>query len=589
MSKLLKALFLAASLMVVVTPINAEVISANGKAEVSIKANKGDAAAAKRIARNAAEADAVVAAIKLKLNIDPNNPKSKAAIADMVNQLTDNLKTTYNLEGDVLTAKTAMQVESSQIMDLAKSLGLGSAAAVSAAKVLFIIDEYSGISTASEPGQPIETEMEYYSDKSSFSDKSAKASGAEASSDSSSASSKSASAYSSKSASAVNASESVAVKSKDASSLSTKDRVSASSRDRASGSASDSVAYKDGSGSAAAASKRSGSASSDRNYKASSDVDAKQSSEFSGAASSKVSAASASQKAGAASAQSASASASSSSSNYSSDVKDVQEQKDITSIKVKSKFPDVNNAKPAEGGQELIAARLEQVAQKFGLKLTSEQDFRFEGGNKLLIRDIEKLNKFAFYKQKASKGDFKVNYLVYGTAVLNLEGKTPSGEVGCAGQLKVQSTNIDTGDSLFSGTLVKSATGSSDQICKANLSQALATNLAETIGTNAQREIQRTATQGASFDVTLYSVLKVPFKVKKAFTEQLQKMGDEFAEGNVTDNSRSFTVQAKGNIKGKIEDLMEELREGFPEMKDARMDVKGNRIVVCIEGKCPTE
>ncbi len=86
MSKLLKALFLAASLMAVVTPINAEVISANGKAEVSIKANKGDAAAAKRIARNAAEADAVVAAIKLKLNIDPNNPKSKAAIADMVNQ-----------------------------------------------------------------------------------------------------------------------------------------------------------------------------------------------------------------------------------------------------------------------------------------------------------------------------------------------------------------------------------------------------------------------------------------------------------------------------------------------------------------------
>lgn len=572
MSKLLKALFLAASLTVV-TPVNAEVITANGKAEVSIKANKGDAIAAKRVARNAAEADAVVAAIKLKLNIDPNNAKSKAAIADMVNQLTDNLKTTFNLEGDVLTAKTAMQVESSQIMDLAKSLGLGSAAAVSAAKVLFIIDEYSGISTASEPGQPIETEMEYFADKSSFSDKSAKASGSDSSSDSSSASSKSASAYSSKSASAVKASDAVAVKSKDSASV--------SSKERASGSASDSVALKDKTGSAAATSKRSGSASSDYNAKADS--------EFSGAASSKYSAASASQKAGAASAQSASASASASSSNYSSDVKDVQEQKDITSIKIKSKFPEVNNAKPAEGGQELIAARLEEVSQKFGLKLTSEQDFRFEGGNKLLIRDIEKLNKFAFYKQKASKGDFKVNYLVYGTAVLNLEGKTPSGDVGCAGQLKVQSTNIDTGDSLFSGTLVKSATGSSDQICKANLSQALATNLAETIGTNAQREIQRTATQGSSFDVTLYSVLKVPFKVKKAFTEQFQKMGDEFTEGNVTDTSRSFTVLAKGNIRGKIEDLMEELRETHPEMKDARMDVKGTRIVVCIEGKCPTE
>jgi hypothetical protein len=31
------------------------------------------------------------------------------------------------------------------------------------------------------------------------------------------------------------------------------------------------------------------------------------------------------------------------------------------------------------------------------------------------------------------------------------------------------------------------------------------------------------------------------------------------------------------------------MREGFPEMKDARLESKGNRLVVCIEGKCPTE
>ena len=570
-------------------PANAEVISANGKAEVSLKANKGDAVAAKRQARNAAETDAIVMAIKLKLNIDPNNPKSKAAIADMVNQLTDNLKTTYNLEGDALTAKTSLQVESSQIIDLARSLGLGSKAAVSASKVLFIIDEYSGIATSLEAGQATETEMEYFSDKSSFSDKSAKASGSDANSDSSSASSKSASAYSSKSASAVNASESVAVKSKDASSVSAKDRVAASSKDRASGTASDSVAYKDSTGSAAAASKRSGSASSDQSLKASSDYDAKHSSEFSGAASSKLSAASASQKAGAASAQSASASASSSSSSYSSDVKDVQEQKDITSIKVKSKFPDVNNAKPAEGSDGLIAARLESVARKFGLNLISEQDFRYEGGRKLLINDIEKLNKVAYYKQKASKGDFKVNYLVFGTAVLNIEKKTPSGDSTCSGKLKVQSSNIDTGDNLFSDTIVASAKGSSDQVCKDNLSQAMATNLAESISTSAVREIQLAATQGSSLEVTLYSVLKVPFKVKKGFTEQLQKMGDEFTEGNSTENSRTFLLQAKGNVKGKVEDLMEELREQLAEMKDARMEAKGNRITICIEGKCPTE
>jgi hypothetical protein len=572
MSKLLKALFLAASLMVANYAV-AEVVTASGRSEVSVKANKGDVISARRVARNAAEADAIVAAIKLKLNINPSDPKSKAAIDDLVKQLGDNLKTTFNLEGDVLTAKTTLEVQADVLTQLSDSLNLGSQAKMAAAKVLFVIDEYKGVAVTTEAGQPTETEMEYFADKSSFSDKSAKASGAEASSDSSSASSKSASAYSSKSASAVNASESVAIKSKDSASV--------SSKERASGSASDSVAYKDKTGSAAASSKRSGSASSDYNAKANS--------EFSGAASSKISAASASQKAGAASAQSASASASSSSSNYSSDVKDVQEQKDVTSIKIKTKFPEMNNAKPSEGADELIAARLEAVTQKFGLQFTSERDFRMEGGRKLLIKDIQKLNKFDYYMQKASKGSFGAKYLVYGTAVMNTNGKTSSGEASCGGQLIVQSSNVETGASLFSDTIVKTAYGSDNQMCISNLSTAMATTLAESIGMKAQRDIQKTATQGLSYEVTLYSVLKVPAKVRRAFTEQLQKLSDEVVEGNASETLRSFTVQAKANFKTKLEDVMEDLKEQFPDLKDARFDAKGNRLTVCIEGKCPAE
>jgi hypothetical protein len=572
MSKLLKALFLAASLMVANYAV-AEVVTASGRSEVSVKANKGDVISARRVARNAAEADAIVAAIKLKLNINPSDPKSKAEIDDLVKQLGDNLKTTFNLEGDVLTAKTTLEVQADVLTQLSDSLNLGSQAKMAAAKVLFVIDEYKGVAVTTEAGQPTETEMEYFADKSSFSDKSAKASGAEASSDSSSASSKSASAYSSKSASAVNASESVAIKSKDSASV--------SSKERASGSASDSVAYKDKTGSAAASSKRSGSASSDYNAKANS--------EFSGAASSKISAASASQKAGAASAQSASASASSSSSNYSSDVKDVQEQKDVTSIKIKTKFPEMNNAKPSEGADELIAARLEAVTQKFGLQFTSERDFRMEGGRKLLIKDIQKLNKFDYYMQKASKGSFGAKYLVYGTAVMNTNGKTSSGEASCGGQLIVQSSNVETGASLFSDTIVKTAYGSDNQMCISNLSTAMATTLAESIGMKAQRDIQKTATQGLSYEVTLYSVLKVPAKVRRAFTEQLQKLSDEVVEGNASETLRSFTVQAKANFKTKLEDVMEDLKEQFPDLKDARFDAKGNRLTVCIEGKCPAE
>jgi hypothetical protein len=562
MSNLLKSLLISSALMVSMYA-NAEAITANGRAEVSLKANKGDVISARRLARNSSEVDAIIAAIKLKLNVNVNDPKSKAAVADLVKQLADNLKTTYLTEGDVLTAKTSLEVDGSQLFDLAKSLGLGSQTKVAAAKFLFIIDEYAGIATALEPGQPVESEMEFFQDKSSFSDKSAKAAG----SDSNSQSAKSANAYSSKEASASSSKDSVAVKSKDAASIKSKDKASIKGEDSASASNRNNRAD--------ASSKVSGTASSE--------FDGKASSEFDGKAASSRSNASASQKSGASANQSASASASS----YATDQKDITDTKDVTSIKIKNKFPDVNNAKPSQGGEELIAARLEEIAQKFNIQFTSERDFRVEGGRKLLIKDIETLSKFPYYLQKASTGTYGAKYIVYGTAVMNSEGKTPSGEVACSGQLKVQSSNVDTGASLASGTINKRAIGSSDQTCRANLSTALATSLAETVSTTAQREIQRVATQGETFEVMLYSVLKVPAKVRRSFTEQLQKMTDEFSEGNTTDTSREFIVQAKGNFKTKVEDMMEDMKESFPEMKDARLDSKGNRLVVCIEGKCP--
>jgi len=578
MSNLLKSLLISSALMVSMYA-NAEAITANGRAEVSIKANKGDVISARRLARNSAEIDAIISAIKLKLNVNVNDPKSKAAVSDLVKQLADNLKTSYLTEGDILTAKTSLEVDGSQLFDLAKSLGLGSQTKVAAAKVLFIIDEYVGIATSLEPGQPIETEMEFFQDKSSFSDQSAKAAGSE----SSSQSAKSAKASSSKEASASSSKDASASSSKDAVAVKSKDAVAVKSKDRASIKAEDSAYASNQNGQANGSSKVSGSASSDYSGKASSEFEGKASSERSGASSSSSSAASASQKSSASANQSASASAST----YSSDKKDVTDTKDVTSLKIKTKFPDVNNAKPSQGTEELIAARLEEVSQKFNIQYTSERDFRIEGGRKLLIKDIETLSKFDYYLQKASKGTFGAKYIVYGTAVMNSEGKVPSGEVACSGQLKVQSSNVDTGASLASGTINKRAIGSSDQACRANLSTALATSLAETVSTTAQREIQRVATQGETFEVTLYSVLKVPAKVRRSFTEQLQKMSDEFSEGNTTDTSREFIVQAKGNFKTKIEDMIEDMKEGFPEMKDARLDSKGNRLVICIEGKCP--
>jgi len=585
LSKLLKYLLLTAFVAQSYTA-NAETITAKGSAEVSVKANKGDLIAARRVARNAAEADAIIAAIKLKLNVNPNDAKSKAAVSDLVKQLSDNLKTTYQTEGDVLTAKTSLEVDGAQIFDLAKSLGLGSSTQVAASKVLFIIDEYVGISTTQDPSQPIETSMEYSHDKSSFSDRSAKASGAE----SESASNKSSRASASSDASAVSSRESSAVSAKDSASAKSKSSASVNAKASESGSykGSAAVAAKDGGGnsySGGESVEASGSRSGSYKGSASTEDSAKRASSYSAASASKYDAASASKKSSAASSASANASASS----YSTDQKDIAEQKDIVNIKVNTKFPDVNNAKPSEGADELVAARLEAVSQNYGLKFTSERDFRIEGGRRMLIKDIEKSGKYDYYMQKASKGSFSVKYLVYGTAVMNAEGKTSSGDVKCTGQLKVQSSNVETGESLVSETINKAAVGSSDQSCRANLSSALATELAEKVGTKAQRAIQQAGTQGQTYEVALYSVLKVPFKVKKNFSEQLQKMTDEFVEGNATDTARNFTVQAKGSFKTKVEDLMEEMREGFPEMKDARLESTGNRLVVCIEGKCPTE
>lgn len=568
-------LAVAAALFGLFTSASAEVISAKGKAEVSIKASGGDLIAARRVAKAASEIDAVIAAIKLKLNINPNDPKSKKAIDDFVNQLSDNLKTSMNVEGDILVAKTTLEVDSATIMDLARSSGIGSQTAVAQARVLFIIDEYKGIATAREAGQAVETEVEYSHDKSSFSDRSAKASGAESASAASSSSSKSANAYSSKEAAAVSAKESSAVSAKKSGAVSGSESAAYSSKQSAAVAASNPNSRVAG----AASSQEAGAANS--SYKASG------SASLNAASSSSVNAASSSQKAGASSSQRADASSSASASKFSAEQKDVAEQKDIVNYKVTSKFPDVNNATPSEGADELIAARLEQVAGNHGIQFTSERDFRVEGGRRLLIRDIERLSKVDYYLQKAAKGSYNAKYVAFGTAVMNTEGKLPNGRVGCGGQLKLQVTNVDTGQGLPSATIVKSAAGNNDQDCQANLATALATSVAETVGSAAQREIQRVATQGSSFEVVLYSALKVPPKVRKAFKEQLAKVAGDIAEGNATENQRSYTVQAKGNFKSDLEDFLDELKEQLPELKDARMDSRGTIVYICVEGKCP--
>ena len=527
----------------------AETVNGIGKSEeISIKTS-GDMLTARRIARNAAEKDAVLSVLRLRMNIDEKNPAAQNGLADLVKQLTDNLKTTFVTEGDILVAKTQLSTDSAQLYDLARSIkGLVSTTATSSAKILFLIDEYYGIETSLQPGEPLTTEITYSHDKS------------KASASSSSASS----ASTSKDAIAVSGNQKSTIAATDSASISSRDRASISGSQRAA------VAVDDNYGGTAAASRETkvaGSSDSKLDASRKSSIAASSQSSYSGAASS--------ERANANSSTSASASS----------------QKDVVNYSFKQKFPDTHNAKPADDAAALISQRLEQIIKPYGLVYTPERDFRRDGkGVKLLIGDIEKQRKFDSLTQKASKQPFSAKYIVYGTSVMSAGGKTASGDTVCSGMLKLTSFNVDSGEGLVSGTLGKNAQGTSDQDCRTNLATALATELAETVGNTAAKELQLAATQGEKFYVTLYGSKKFKASIRREFTKQLESISEELKDDNQSETSWSFDVQGKSGFRRKFQDIADDLIEANQDvMKNAKVIAKGNRLVLCVDGSCPKD
>lgn len=559
----------------------AETLSANGMTEISIKAN-GDLVNARRIAREQAEKDAIASILKIKLSADINEPKVRNALADLRKQLIDNLKTSFTAEGDMLTAKTSLQVESAQFMDLTKSLGVTSRGASASAKVLFLIDEYYGVGTKLDASQPLVTEIEYGHDKSSFSDRSASASGAQSASSSSANAAKSsfAAAGAEKSAYAASSSSAVAARERQA--------VAGSDRQAFAGSDRSAVAYQDGTGGSAAGARNTQVAGARETQLA-----ASRDAQYAASRKSAAVGSSSSQFAVGASSERASASKSASASSFSAQQNDVQKQNDVVNYKIRQVFPGIDNAKPADDTSALINQKLQQVVKEFGLLYTDEKDFRIEGGRKLTIADIGKLQKFDAYLKKAAQGNYKAKYLVYGTAVMQSEGQSPSGQVQCSGQLALSSSDVDTGEGFVSGTISKHALGSSDQNCRTNLSEALARTLADTVGTTAQREVQQASAQGRTYTVALYSAIRVPAKLRREFSAKVKALDGVVEvndDGNASEEMRRWTVIAKGNFSEKIDDLIDEVIEADnSSYKAARFEKRGNRMVFCVEGKCPQE
>jgi hypothetical protein len=561
--------------------VHAETLSANGLTEVSIKAN-GDLVSARRIAREQAEKDAVGSLLKIKLSADLRSPKVQAALPDLRKQLTDNMRTTFNAEGDILAAKTALEVDSAQFMDLVRSLGVSSQAASASAKVLFLIDEYYGVGTRLDPSQPLLTEIDYSHDKSSFSDHTATSSGAKSASSSSASANKSSYAAASSDKAAFAASSSSAVAARDKASFSASDKQSFNGSDQRS------AALQDGYGGAASGA-RSTQVSGARDAQASGARDAS----FAGSQKSSVAGSASSQLAVSAASASASASKAASASSYATRHNDVERQNDVVNLKVRQVFPGVDNARPADESTSMIAQKLQQVVKEYGIAFTDEKDFRIEGGHRLTNVEIARQQRFDAYLQKAAQGNYKAKYLVYGTAIMNSEGSTPSGQISCSGSLVLASSNVDTGEGMMAGTITKRAVGSSDQNCRANLSEAMARSLADTVSTGAQRELQQAATQGRTYTVALYSTARVPAKLRRVFSakvKELEGVVEVADDDNASEDMRRWTVVAKGNFGEKIDDLIDEIIEADGSAyKAARFEKRGNRMVFCVEGKCPVE
>ena len=557
---------------------HAQVVDVKGEAEASIKANGGDLISARRVVREAAERDAIAAVLKLRLSVNPNDPKMVSAANDIRKQLGDNLKTTFRTEGDVITARTTLNVDSQRVFQLAQQAGVSNTSAMAAAKVLFVIDEYFGVGTKLEAGKPLTTEIAYSHDKSSNFDKSLKAGASESSSSQSVSASKESVAAASKSNSSLAASRDTRVAASDQQAFAARDQQAFAGRD------SRAAAANDGRGGSMAAAR-------DTQVAGARDTQVAAARDTRYAASDRqaIAASSSNQSAYARNSESASARSASSASSAYIDQTNKGEQKDVVNFTMKQTFPDIGNAKPEDSS--MIVARLEQTVKPFGLSLVSERDFRIEGGRRLLISEIERLQKFDAYMQKASRGNFSARYIVYGTAKTHIEGRSPTGGVLCSGSLVLQSTNVQTGDSLVSGTIAKRAEGSIDANCRDNLAQAMATELAKIVGEEATQDLQRTARQGQSYSVTLYSRLDLPARLKRDFKRGMEKLAnspDEIQEGNSGDGAQQWTVTAKGQFKDKLEEVALDISDKYEEAKKLSFESRGTKIYVCIEGKCPS-
>jgi hypothetical protein len=552
---------LAAGLVIAMTPgtwAHAQTLTASTQTKIQI--TKGASPASlKRKLKEELEIRAVRNLLEASFAIKMT-PQIEAKLPELVELLGDSIQISMDpADGEVLSGKATISVPSAKLKEYLTNKGIGAGdIAAKSAKILVSIDEFIGVATTNDGKTATETEIQYLSDKSSFSDTSAKASGSE------SASSSSASARKNDVASA--SSDSVAVSGRQSSAVAARqDTAVAGRRDSA-------AAYQGSDGRAAAASSNQYAGAQSKQMQAA------QSSQYAGAASSSSASSDKSQSASAKRATSASA--------FSTDQKNVQQQNDKVSYSIKTKMPEFNNARQLGAQDRVLASRLSGEFQNNGLRLVAENDLRAEGGRILPIFEITNNGRINQFVDLIQKKNIEADVWATGQANYTIVGTTPSG-TQCNGNLAVQGRFLEGNEIFFEDSLQAAAVGNGDQDCRARLGIALATSLAQVLGQRANKELNARSSRGGVYTLFLYSASTLKRADRRLFQDLIEKVdGLKASEPTTKEYYMAINVQYAGRLKDTIDRLLDKLP-----WEKAEVLSKANKICVGIEGfgACPAE
>ena len=538
-----------------------QTIDSRATAQVSIKG--GSPAVVKRQLTEMLQLKAVSNVLETSFGIKIT-PDVQAKIPKLVETLGNAIRISFDPpDGEVLSGSATIRLETAKLNEILNNLEIGSGAQAQKAKVLVSIDERMGLATANDSSKPIETQVDYAHDKSSFSDTSAKASSSNSQSSAYAASSQKDIGYSNKQAVAVSGSQSSA-------SAARQDTAIAGRRDTA-------VAYQGVNGQAAGAS--------------STQIAGAQSTQYASANKSQYAGASSSSTEFADKSKSAVASSSASSSSSSSDQKNIQQQNDKVNLSVRTKMADFDNSK-ISNQDNLIVARLAGEFIRNGLEMVTENDLRAEGGRILPVEEIVRNGRLSQFTELINKKGLNADVWARGTAKYNIVGTDATG-TKCNGQLDIQASFLQDNTTLMAEAIRADAAGNGDQDCRANLALSMATALAQKLGTQANKKFNAMSKADAkkvvSYKLFVYTKGELTRRDRNTFTDMLKTLDGLQTIGDSESQPQFMSVEVTypRALKSDIEKLLDKL----PWDKADVVGPKNNKICIGLEGmsSCPND